>query len=79
MIETFQAKEELENVLQKLNNNRQIRKANVILDAFKKFSKIEINGSRDDFLFQCGVFNFTGERLFCWDLVRQFMAEMNNE
>ncbi|WP_121614241.1 hypothetical protein [Mesobacillus foraminis] len=42
-------------------------------EEFKSFSKESVVGEEDKaILFQCGVYDFTGEKLFYYDFVRQF-------
>lgn len=51
------------------NNNNIL----TIWNEFKSFAKIDVDGEEEKaILFQCGVFNFTGKRLFYYDFVRQF-------
>lgn len=78
MIKTIQAKEVLENMLLKANFDKGLPNLDIIVDVYKGFSEIKVDCASDDFLFQCGVFDFTGERLFYWDIVRQFMIEKKN-
>ena len=42
-----------------------------MIDAFKEMNKISV-GDPDDLLFETGTFDFTGEKLFYFSLVRQF-------
>ncbi len=77
MITVSEARKTLEDLLQKSGYEEAAPEVNAILDVFKKFSEIKVDCSHDDFLFQCGIFDFTGERLFYWDIVRQFMVEKN--
>jgi hypothetical protein len=47
-----------------------------VWEEFKAFGKKEIDGEEEvALLFQCGVYNFTGEKLFYYDFVRQFTNE----
>lgn len=47
-----------------------------VWEEFKGFGKKEIDGEEEvALLFQCGVYNFTGEKLFYYDFVRQFSNE----
>lgn len=46
---------------------------------FKQFVVKKFKCHQDDLLFQCGIYNFTGEQLFYWDLVRQFSYTKNGE
>ncbi|WML44381.1 hypothetical protein [Neobacillus sp. PS3-40] len=42
-------------------------------EAFKAFSKEAVEGEEEkEILFQCGVYDFTGNELFHFDFVRQF-------
>jgi hypothetical protein len=41
-------------------------------EIFKEFSIIEVVCNDDALLFECGIFNFTGENLFYLEFVRQF-------
>ncbi|PKR86077.1 hypothetical protein [Heyndrickxia camelliae] len=44
-----------------------------VWEEFKAFAKEDVVGEEEKaILFQCGIFNFTGEKLFYFDLVRQF-------
>ncbi|MGN7376551.1 hypothetical protein [Bacillus sp. FSL R5-0397] len=44
-----------------------------VWETFKAFSKETVEGEEDkEILFQCGVYDFTGEELFHLDFVRQF-------
>lgn len=79
MIETAQALNVLMSLLSKAETERQLFKTDIITNVFHEFSKIEVDCAQDDFFFQCGVFDFTGERLFYWDIVRQFMIDSSNE
>ena len=79
MIKPMEAKKTLEELLIKSDFEKQIPNRDIILGVFKEFSKIEVDCSHDNFLFQCGVFNFTGEDLFYWDIVRQFMIDKDHD
>lgn len=48
-------------------------------DIFKAFSKVRVDCADDSLLFQCGIYDFTGEKLFHWSLVRQFSLERHGE
>jgi hypothetical protein len=44
-----------------------------VWEAFKAFSTEEVEGEEEkEILFQCGVYKFTGEKLFHFDFIRQF-------
>lgn len=46
---------------------------NIVWETFKNFCKEPVEGEDDkEILFQCGVYDFTGEELFHFDFVRQF-------
>jgi hypothetical protein len=47
-----------------------------VWEEFKAFGKEKMDGEDEAaLLFQCGVHNFTGEKLFYYDFVRQFTNE----
>lgn len=47
---------------------------------FKDFCKEPVEGEEDkEILFQCGVYDFTGEELFHFDFVRQFTVYDEDE
>jgi len=48
-------------------------------DIMKQFMNIEFNCKSDALLFQCGVYNLTGEELFHFDFTRQFIMYKKNE
>ena len=49
-------------------------------ETFKEFCKEPVEGEEDkEILFECGVFDFTGEELFHFDLVRQFTVYEEDE
>ncbi|MED1472018.1 hypothetical protein [Bacillus salipaludis] len=51
-----------------------------IWDAFKGFCKEPVEGEEDkQILFECGVYNFTGEELFHFGFVRQFSIFEDDE
>ncbi|MGD0517691.1 MAG: hypothetical protein ABSA26_09170 [Thermoguttaceae bacterium] len=45
------------------------------LKAFRAFAKETVECAEDLFMFQCGVFSFSGERLFHLVFVRQFIIK----
>jgi len=47
----------------------------IALKAFKAFAKETVECAEELFMFQCGVFNLTGKRLFYLVFVRQFTIE----
>jgi len=58
-------------------NNNDITK---VWEAFKAFSKEPIEGEEEkELLFQCGVYDFTGQEFFHYDFVRQFSIYENDE
>jgi hypothetical protein len=79
MISAEQACDQLKELLSKLRMDMHAPQVDEIVKLYHEFSKIEIECARDDFFFQCGVFDFTGERLFYWDIVRQFMINEYND
>jgi len=51
-----------------------------VWEAFKAFCKEPVEGEEDkEILFQCGVYDFTGEALFHLDFVRQFTVYEEDE
>lgn len=46
---------------------------------FKKFVENPVECADDGVLFQCGVYEFTGELLFYFDFCRQFAIEVDGE
>jgi hypothetical protein len=46
---------------------------------FKAFTRLPVQCADDGVLFQCGVYDFTGQELFCFDFVRQFSIETDGE
>jgi len=51
-----------------------------VWETFKDFCKESVEGEEDkEILFQCGVYDFTGEELFHLDFVRQFTVYEENE
>lgn len=45
----------------------------------KEFNNIKVECADDALLFQCGVYDFTGEDLFHFEYVRQFIFETDDE
>lgn len=44
-----------------------------VWEVFKSFGREQVEGEEEiALLFQCGVYDFTGEKLFYYDFVRQF-------
>jgi hypothetical protein len=51
-----------------------------VWETFKDFCKEPVEGEEDkEILFQCGVYDFTGEELFHFDFVRQFTVYEEDE
>lgn len=51
-----------------------------VWETFKNFCKEPVEGEEDkEILFQCGVYDFTGEELFHFDFVRQFTVYEEDE
>lgn len=51
-----------------------------VWDTFKDFCEKSVEGEEDrEVLFQCGVYDFTGEELFHFDFVRQFTVYEDDE
>ncbi|USK68522.1 hypothetical protein [Peribacillus asahii] len=51
-----------------------------VWETFKDFCKESVEGEEDkEILFECGVYDFTGEELFHFNLVRQFTVYEEDE
>lgn len=51
-----------------------------VWETFKDFCKEPVEGEEDkEILFECGVYDFTGEELFHFDFVRQFTVYEEDE
>ena len=51
-----------------------------VWETFKNFCKEPVEGEEDkEILFQCGVYDFTGEELFHFDFLRQFTVYEGDE
>jgi hypothetical protein len=51
-----------------------------VWETFKDFCKEPVEGEEDkEILFQCGVYDFTGDELFHFDFVRQFTVYEEDE
>ena len=51
-----------------------------VWETFKDFCKEPVEGEEDkEILFQCGIYDFTGEELFHFDFVRQFTVYEEDE
>ncbi|WP_342541976.1 hypothetical protein MHH33_13060 [Paenisporosarcina sp. FSL H8-0542] len=51
-----------------------------VWNEFKSFGRQPVEGEEEiALLFQCGVYDFTGEKLFYFDFVRQFSVYEDNE
>ena len=78
MDEARQQQEKRSQALQMLTVYRNLRESiqdgmtvDEMIDAFAEMCKIPV-GEPDDLLFETGTYNFTGENLFYFSLVRQF-------
>lgn len=68
MITIADAENHLKNRIGEITNDVQ-----KIWEEFKSFAKEAVVGEEEKaILFQCGVYDFTGEKLFYYDFVRQF-------
>lgn len=57
-----------------------ITKIDKVWDAFKSFGKEPVQGEEEVvLLFECGVYDFTGEELFYFDFGRQFTVYEGDE
>ncbi|WP_139489077.1 hypothetical protein [Brevibacillus dissolubilis] len=50
-----------------------------VWNEFKLFTKMDVNCTEPAVLFECGVYSFTGKKLFHFDFVRQFYKVEEND
>lgn len=75
MITVMNAESHLKNKIGE--NTDDIKK---VWETFKAFCKETVEGEENkEILFQCGVYDFTGEELFHFDFVRQFTVYEEDE
>lgn len=56
--------------------NKDLPDVKNVWEIFKSFGREQVEGEEEvALLFQCGVYDFTGEKLFYFDFVRQFSIE----
>jgi len=79
MINANEAKEVLINILHECSFNFDSPNPKLAWEIFKKFFNTKIHCADDALLFQCGVYHFTGEDLFHFEFVRQFVFEQDGE
>jgi hypothetical protein len=70
---------ELENMLNKAGFQSENPDITVAWKVFKQFTEIKFKSDDDALLFECGTYDFTGQRLFYWNLIRQFSFDKNGE
>ena len=79
MIDAKEAKEVLIKMLNECSFNFDSPNSKLAWQVFKKFYNTKVDCFDDALLFQCGVYNFTGEDLFHFEFVRQFVFEEDGE
>lgn len=79
MIEAHEAKKKFIELLVQSGFDFNNPNSTLAWDVFKKFSHTKVNCADDALLFQCGLYNFTGENLFHFGFVRQFIFENEEE
>lgn len=79
MIKVNEAKEVLINMLIESGFDFNNPNSELAWIVFKKFFSIKVDCTDDALLFQCGVYNFTGEDLFHFEFVRQFIFEIDKD
>lgn len=78
MITLDQTEDLLKKQYEQLCSSKEIEIIDV-WNLFKDYCGINVLCNDEALLFQCGVFNFTGEDLFYVDFVRQFIVEEDGE
>jgi hypothetical protein len=71
-MQTSEAEEQLRMMLVAAGFDGQNPEPSVAWETFKSFVREPFDCADDGVLFECGVFNFTGEDLFYLEFVRQF-------
>ena len=79
MIVVADAKNTIENMFLERKFNSNNLNPIIVWESVKEFATIEVDCEDDSFLFQCGTFDFTGEEMFYWDIVRQFSVMEDGE
>ena len=79
MIKSSEAKDKLIKMLKESNFDFEKPNPKLAYQTFKTFSDIKVDCEDDALLFQCGVYDFTGEDLFYFEFVRQFIFKVDGE
>jgi hypothetical protein len=79
MIKIYEAEEVLNEMLSESDFDVESPNPRLAWEIFKKFSNIKVDCADNSLLFQCGVYDFTGEDLFHFEFVRQFSLEEDGE
>ena len=48
-------------------------------EIFKEFARLPVDCASNGLLFECGVYDFTGKRMFYFEFVRQFTVEKRGD
>lgn len=79
MIKASEAKDILINLLKESKFDFNNPDPKLAYQTFKNFSSMTVDCQDDALLFQCGVYDFTGEDLFYFEFVRQFIFKVDGE
>lgn len=79
MIKSSEAKDKLIKMLKESNFDFEKPNPKLAYQTFKTFRDIKVDCEDDALLFQCGVYDFTGEDLFYFEFVRQFIFKVDGE
>lgn len=79
MIKAYEAEEVLNEMLSESDFDINNPSPKLAWEIFKKFANLKVDCADDALLFQCGVYDFTGEDLFHFEFVRQFSFEIDGE
>jgi len=74
-MQTFEAEQRFKRMLDKAGFDTHDPKSLLVWETFKSFVQEPVDCADDGVLFECGVFNFTGESLFYLEFVRQFSID----
>lgn len=74
-----QSKELLERALKSVGFDAANPDPYAIWTAYQTFASIPFDCASDDLLWQAGLFAFTGQPMYHWDITRQFIFETDGE
>ncbi|HEU4566040.1 MAG TPA: hypothetical protein VFS05_15375 [Gemmatimonadaceae bacterium] len=79
MISTIEAEPHLEAALSEAGFRHAAPDPRLAWRAFREFTAVPVAVADDAFVFQCGVYDFSGRELWHWNLTRQFTHEEDGE